>query len=79
MNFVEILVEGKGAGQGKPSVIINGGKVASHVSSSGQEQFIANFIPHHEGRFRIDIKFNGEKVQQSPLFIEVTFLTGYCL
>ena len=31
----------------------------------------ASFIPHEEGRCRVDVKFNGEKVPHSPWFVEV--------
>ena len=33
--------------------------------------FQANFIPHDPGRHRVDVKFNGEKVPNSPWFVEV--------
>ena len=36
-----------------------------------KEQFKANFIPHDLGRHRVDVKFNGEKVPNSPWFVEV--------
>ena len=36
-----------------------------------KEQFKANFIPHDPGRHRVDVKFNGEKVPNSPWFVEV--------
>jgi hypothetical protein len=36
-----------------------------------QERFEANFIPHDPGRHRVDVKFNGEKVPNSPWFVEV--------
>merc|ERR550532_179795 len=36
-----------------------------------KEQFQANFIPHDLGRHRVDVKFNGEKVPNSPWFVEV--------
>jgi hypothetical protein len=42
------------------------------VSTTSTEKYNANFIPHTAGRFRLDIKFNGEKVPQSPLFVEVS-------
>jgi hypothetical protein len=46
--------------------------VSSHVSAStAAQKFTANFIPHSEGRHRIDVKFNGEKVAQTPIFVEV--------
>ena len=68
-----VLVDGTGAGLGKPVVQVNGGKVSCHVSKTSSEKFMANFIPHAEGRHRIDVKFNGEKVSQSPFFVEVSF------
>ena len=40
-----------------------------HTESS--EKFTANFIPHDPGRHRVDVKFNGEKVPNSPWFVEV--------
>ena len=37
-----------------------------------QEKFAASFIPHSEGRHRLDIKFNGEKVPPGlPFFTDV--------
>ena len=70
-SFSIFSVDGTGAGLGKPVVVVNGGKVSCHVSTTSTEKFNANFIPHTAGRFRLDIKFNGEKVPQSPLFVEV--------
>jgi len=66
-------VSGKGAGYGKLEVIVNGGRVTSHVSSSesSKELYSASFIPHEAGRLRVDVKFNGEKVPHSPWFVEV--------
>jgi hypothetical protein len=40
-----------------------------------QERFEANFIPHDPGRHRVDVKFNGEKVPNSPWFVEVKVRT----
>ena len=62
----------KGAGLGNLEVLVNGGRVSSHVSSmSAEETYEASFIPHEEGRCRLDVKFNGEKVPHSPWFVEV--------
>ena len=52
-------------------IIVNGGRVTSHVHTISKEQFQANFIPHDPGRHRVDVKFNGEKVPNSPWFVEV--------
>ena len=52
-------------------IIVNGGRVTSHVHTISKEQFKANFIPHDPGRHRVDVKFNGEKVPNSPWFVEV--------
>ncbi len=43
--------------------------------SQKQERFEANFIPHDPGRHRVDVKFNGEKVPNSPWFVEVKVRT----
>jgi hypothetical protein len=43
--------------------------------SHKQERFEANFIPHDPGRHRVDVKFNGEKVPNSPWFVEVKVRT----
>jgi len=51
--------------------VVNGGRVTSHVHTISKEQFQANFIPHDPGRHRVDVKFNGEKVPNSPWFVEV--------
>lgn len=51
--------------------MVNGGRVTSHVHTISKEQFQANFIPHDPGRHRVDVKFNGEKVPNSPWFVEV--------
>ena len=68
-----IVVDGNGAGFGNLEIIVNGGKVTSHVSTvEPQKKFSANFIPHEAGRHRIDVKFNGEKIG-SPRFVEVSF------
>ena len=50
---------------------MNGGRVTSHVHTISNEKFQANFIPHDPGRHRVDVKFNGEKVPNSPWFVEV--------
>jgi hypothetical protein len=50
---------------------VNGGRVTSHVHTVSNEKFQANFIPHDPGRHRVDVKFNGEKVPNSPWFVEV--------
>ena len=66
------VVDGQGAGFGNLEIIVNGGKVTSHVSTlEPQKKFSANFIPHDSGRHRVDVKFNGEKVPHSPWFVEV--------
>ena len=52
-------------------IIVNGGRVTSHVHTISNEKFQANFIPHDPGRHRVDVKFNGEKVPNSPWFVEV--------
>ena len=66
-----VLVDGNGAGFGNLEIIVNGGKVTSHVSTvEPQKKFSANFIPHESGRHRVDVKFNGEKIG-SPRFVEV--------
>ena len=64
-------MEGRGAGFGNLEIIVNGGRVTSHVHTRSKEQFQANFIPHDLGRHRVDVKFNGEKVPNSPWFVEV--------
>ena len=64
-------VDGRGAGFGNLEIIVNGGRVTSHVHTISKEQFKANFIPHDPGRHRVDVKFNGEKVPNSPWFVEV--------
>ena len=64
-------VDGKGAGFGNLEIIVNGGRVTSHVHTISNEKFQANFIPHDPGRHRVDVKFNGEKVPNSPWFVEV--------
>ena len=64
-------MEGRGAGFGNLEIIVNGGRVTSHVHTMSKEQFQANFIPHDLGRHRVDVKFNGEKVPNSPWFVEV--------
>ena len=56
--------------------------LASRVSSYEQERFEANFIPHDPGRHRVDVKFNGEKVPNSPWFVEVKvrhIVQTYCV
>merc|ERR1719490_45022 len=68
---VEFDIEGKGAGFGNLEIIVNGGRVTSHVHTISNEKFQANFIPHDPGRHRVDVKFNGEKVPNSPWFVEV--------
>jgi len=68
---VEFDIDGKGAGFGNLEIIVNGGRVTSHVHTISKEQFQANFIPHDPGRHRVDVKFNGEKVPNSPWFVEV--------
>ena len=45
--------------------------MTSHVHTISNEKFQANFIPHDPGRHRVDVKFNGEKVPNSPWFVEV--------
>ena len=66
-----LSVDGRGAGFGNLEIIVNGGRVTSHVHTISKEQFKANFIPHDLGRHRVDVKFNGEKVPNSPWFVEV--------
>merc|ERR1719225_955746 len=68
---VEFDIDGKGAGFGNLEIIVNGGRVTSHVHTISNEKFQANFIPHDPGRHRVDVKFNGEKVPNSPWFVEV--------
>ncbi len=41
------------------------------IRQSKFSTFQANFIPHDPGRHRVDVKFNGEKVPNSPWFVEV--------
>ena len=66
-------VDGNGTGFGNLEIIVNGGKVTSHVSTvEPQKKFSANFIPHEAGRHRIDVKFNGEKIGLAR-FVEVYF------
>merc|ERR1711892_1519234 len=64
---VEFDIDGKEAGFGNLEIVVNGGRVTSHVHTISKEQFQANFIPHDPGRHRVDVKFNGEKVPNSPL------------
>ena len=65
-------MDGRGAGFGNLEMSVNGGRVTSHVSSrDARERFSASFIPHEAGRHRVDVRFNGEKVQNSPCFVEV--------
>ncbi len=61
-----------GAGYGNLEVSVNSGRVTSHVSNVNKEKFNASFIPHEVGRYRVDVKFNGEKVANSPAFVEVS-------
>merc|ERR1711892_1148666 len=68
---VEFDIDGKGAGFGNLEIVVNGGRVTSHVHTISKEQFQANFIPHDPGRHRVDVKFNGEKVPNSPWFVDV--------
>merc|ERR550532_997592 len=68
---VDFDIDGRGAGFGNLEIIVNGGRVTSHVHTISKEQFKANFIPHDPGRHRVDVKFNGEKVPNSPWFVEV--------
>ena len=72
--YVCTSVSGKGAGLGNLDVTVNGGRVSSHVSamSADSESYECSFIPHEEGRCRVDVKFNGEKVPHSPWFVEVS-------
>ena len=71
--FFLTSVDGNGAGFGNLEIIVNGGKVTSHVSTvEPQKKFSANFIPHESGRHRIDVKFNGEKIGLAR-FVEVYF------
>ena len=68
---MKLLVDTTGAGFGNLEIIVNGGRVSSHVSTvEPQKKMSANFIPHEAGRHRIDVKFNGEKIG-SPRFVEV--------
>ena len=69
--YISCLVDSNGAGFGNLEIIVNGGRVTSHVSTvEPQKKFSANFIPHEAGRHRVDVKFNGEKIG-SPRFVEV--------
>ena len=71
IKYCYFIVDGNGAGFGNLEIIVNGGRVTSHVSTvEPQKKFSANFIPHEAGRHRIDVKFNGEKIG-SPRFVEV--------
>ena len=70
-------MSGKGAGLGNLDVSVNGGRVSSHVSAmsaanESESSYECSFIPHEEGRCRVDVKFNGEKVPHSPWFVEVS-------
>ena len=74
--YVCTSVSGKGAGLGNLDVTVNGGRVSSHVSAmsganESESSYECSFIPHEEGRCRVDVKFNGEKVPHSPWFVEV--------
>ena len=70
--FLKFAVDGRGAGFGNLEMSVNGGRVTSHVSArDSRERFSASFIPHEPGRHRVDLKFNGEKVHNSPWFVEV--------
>lgn len=51
---------------------VNGGRVSSHVSRKTKESFACSFTPADMSRHRVDVKFNGEKVQGSPWFLEVS-------
>ena len=51
---------------------MNHGRVSSHVSKDSKERYAASFIPHDPGRHRVDVKFNGEKLAQTPVFVEVS-------
>ncbi len=69
---MKFAVDGRGAGFGNLEMSVNGGRVTSHVSArDSRERFSASFIPHEPGRHRVDLKFNGEKVYNSPWFVEV--------
>lgn len=72
MFFILLVVDGTGAGFGNLEVIVQGGRVSSHVSTVSKEKFSASFVPHDLGRHRIDVKFNGEKVPNSPWFVDVS-------
>ena len=65
------LAYGRGSGPGHLDVLVNGGRVTSHVSKVSTDKYSASFIPHFIGRHRVDVKFNGEKVAGSPWFVEV--------
>jgi hypothetical protein len=70
--MTSLQVEGRGAGPGTLDVVVNGGRVTSHVHTAKKERFVASFIPHEVGKHRLDVKFNGEKVHGSPCFVDVS-------
>ncbi|XP_040581281.1 uncharacterized protein [Lepeophtheirus salmonis] len=68
---VEFEIDGTGAGYGNLELVVNGGRVSSHVSKKSNSKYHASFIPHDMGRHRMDITFNGEKIPHSTWFVEV--------
>eukprot|EP00096_Caligus_rogercresseyi_P015922 TRINITY_DN841_c0_g1_i2.p1 TRINITY_DN841_c0_g1~~TRINITY_DN841_c0_g1_i2.p1 ORF type:complete len:1301 (+),score=355.07 TRINITY_DN841_c0_g1_i2:98-4000(+) len=68
---VEFEIDGTGAGYGNLEIVVNGGRVTSHVSKKSNSKYTASFIPHDVGRHRLDITFNGEKIPHHTWFVEV--------
>ncbi|QQP40276.1 Uncharacterized protein FKW44_014265, partial [Caligus rogercresseyi] len=58
------------AGYGNLEIVVNGGRVTSHVSKKSNSKYTASFIPHDVGRHRLDITFNGEKIPHHTWFVE---------
>ena len=64
-------VDGSQAGSGNLEILVNGGRVVSHVKSLGNQRFLASFTPMDAMTHVVEMRFNGETVPGSPWNVEI--------
>ncbi|OQV23312.1 Filamin-B [Hypsibius exemplaris] len=68
---VEFEIDGSQAGSGNLEILVNGGRVVSHVKALGNQRFLASFTPMDAMTHVVEMRFNGETVPGSPWDVEI--------
>lgn len=66
-----LVVDGSQAGSGNLEILVNGGRVVSHVKSLGNQRFLASFTPMDAMTHVVEMRFNGDVVPGSPWNVEI--------